>query len=297
MEFAFHPPFDFALTARAARFLSAYDVRTPEGCLRRLLRLEDGLALVEAFDIGTEDQPRVGVRVLKTTRQLDPRQLEAAARQWLNPERDPAPFYDLARGDSALWSIVAPIIGLRSLRAGGLFESLGLTIIEQQIALMSAQAAERWLAQTYGGCMDYDGVRYLAFPEPCQIADLDHAALTPMRITFRRMNVLLAVARRDLDSLRAFDPDQALRALTQINGVGHWTAAWTVTRFWGVHPYIGAADVALRSAVNRLVYNQPGRADPAVTDQFFARFGAHAGAAAYHTLMRYALEKYVQPVS
>jgi 3-methyladenine DNA glycosylase/8-oxoguanine DNA glycosylase len=291
-EFALHPPFNFALTAQAARFLSTYDVRTPDGALRRLLRVGSGLALVEAVDLGTAEHPRVGVRVLKTVGDLDERQIEAAARHWLNPDLQPAPFYERARHDPALWSVVEPIIGLRSLRAGSMFESLGLTIIEQQISLVSAQAAERWLAQTYGSRMDYDGKSYFAFPEPAQVAALEQAALTPMRITFRRMNTLIAVARRDLDGLRAFSPSQALTALIQINGVGHWTAAWTVTRFWGVHPYIGSADVALRSAVNRLIYGRSGRADPDVTDGFFARFDHHAGIAAYHTLMRYALEKY-----
>lgn len=291
-EFALHPPFNFALTAQAARFLSTYDVRTPDGALRRLLRVGSGMALVEAVDLGTTHHPRLGVRVLKTVGDLDERQIEAAARQWLNPDLQPAPFYERARHDPALWSVVEPIIGLRSLRAGSMFESLGLTIIEQQISLRSAQTAERWLAQTYGSRMDYDGKSYFAFPEPAQVAALDQAALTPMRITFRRMNTLIAVARRDLDGLRAFSPSQALTALIQINGVGHWTAAWTVTRFWGVHPYIGSADVALRSAVNRLIYGRSGRADPDVTDEFFARFDHHAGIAAYHTLMRYALETY-----
>ncbi len=291
-EFAFHPPFSFALTAQAARFLSAYDVRTPEGALRRLLRAGGGLALVEAVDLGTADQPRVGVRVLSTAGDPAPNQIEAAARQWLNPDLQPAPFYELARCDPALRSIVEPIVGLRSLRAGSLFESLGLTLIEQQIALISAQAAERWLAQTYGSRVDYNGSSYFAFPEPAQIAALNQLALRPMRITFRRMNTLIAVARRDLDGLRARAPDHALAALTQINGVGHWTAAWTVTRFWGVHPYIGSADVALRSAVNRLVYARAGRAERDVTDDFFMRLGDYAGIAAYHTLMRYALEKH-----
>lgn len=272
--------------------MSTYDVRTPDGALRRLLRVGSGLALVEAVDLGTTHHPRIGVRVLDTVGDPNPSRIEAAARQWLNPDLQPASFYERARHDPELWSIVEPIIGLRSLRAGSLFESLGLTLIEQQISLISAQAAERWLAQTYGSCMDYDGVSYYTFPEPAQIAALDQAALTPMRITFRRMNTLIAIARRNLDNLRALSPDHALAALTQINGVGHWTAAWTVTRFWGAHPYIGSADVALRSAVNRLVYGRSGRANPDVTDGFFARFDRHAGIAAYHTLMRYALEKY-----
>lgn len=272
--------------------MSTYDVQTPKGALRRLLRVGHGLALVEAVDTGTPDQPRVGVCVLETAGDPDPNWIEAAARQWLNPDLKPAPFYDRARYDGELWSVVEPIIGLRSLRAGSLFESLGLTLIEQQISLRSAQIAERWLAQTYGSRMDYSGSSYFAFPEPAQVAGLDQTALTPLRITFRRMNALIAIARRDLDGLSALSPSHALAALTQINGVGHWTAAWTVTRFWGDHPYIGSADVALRSAVNRLIYGRSGRADRDITDDFFARFGVHAGIAAYHTLMRYALEKF-----
>ena len=49
--------------------------------------------------------------------------------------------------------------------------------------------------------------------------------------------------------------------------------------------------VALRSAVHHYFFGQTGRASTERTDALFRAFGGHAGAAAFYTLGRWAIER------
>ena len=144
----------------------------------------------------------------------------------------------------------------------------------------------------------YEGATYYAFPRPEQIAAATLADLTPLKITFARMQRLIDIAQAitagdlDLEGLRDQPVEQVYAALMALKGVGHWTAAWTITRALGVYGYVGAADVALRAAVNHYYYGVTGRAERELVDQTFAAHGSFDGAAAFYTLMRWAAERY-----
>ena len=99
---------------------------------------------------------------------------------------------------------VQMLYGLHSLQADLLFEALALTMIEQQIALRMAQTAERWLLAWGGELIGYEGEAYYAFPRPEQIAAATVDDLTPLKITFMRMQRLIDLARaaEQLEALR-----------------------------------------------------------------------------------------------
>ncbi len=290
---ALPPPFSFAQTASAARFYSVLGARTDSGAYRRILRIGDALALAEFTPDGDHG---VSVRLLSTSGPVDLAAFAARARWMLHPELDLAPFYALADGLPDLARLIGPLAGLRAFRLDSAFESLAITIIEQQIALTMAQAAERWLIRTYGDALDYDGERYFAFPTPERLAGLTTADLTPLKITFIRMERLLAVARSvsagalDLEA-QVHDPDALYQTMLALHGVGHWTAAWALIRASGQFRYFGRADVALRAAANQHFAALPGRMDGDQLDALFARFGPHAGLAAFYLIIRYAHDK------
>lgn len=273
-----------------------------EGALYRLLRAGDGLALVRVADAGGDPDPlRIRAEVVATRGTVDEAQLAQDIRHWLAVDLSFADFYDMAEGDPALRLIVHTLHGLHMLRTPSVFEALMVTMIEQQIALSAAQKAERWLIETYGDHLEYEGVRYSTFPTPQTIAGLNDVALTPLKITFIRMRRMIAVARAitegilDLDTLRNKSKDESYAVLMALNGVGHWTAAWTMIRALGAFMYVGSADVALRAAVNQYWRAQPGRASREDTDAHFAQYGAFAGEACVYTLMALGLERYPLP--
>mgnify|MGYP005843698215 CR=1 FL=1 len=291
------PPYDFARTIHAARY--TYTLGAIKGdAYRRLLHVGHGLALVEVRSFGAVDAPGLEARLLASSGEVDAAALRRAVRRLMNVEADLQPFYADAQGHDALRETVARHYGLHALQADTMFEAAALTIIEQQIALLTAQKAERWLAQTYGDSLTYDGETYYSFPTAARIAALTVSDLTPLKITFRRMQVLIDLAQLavsgvlDLEGLRDGTPTDAYRALMAVKGIGHWTASWSITRGLGAFAYVGSSDVALQAAVNRYFYDLPGRATPALVDATFARFGAFAGAAAFYVLLRWASERY-----
>jgi len=272
--------------------MAVVERRMADGAIRRLLRVDDTLALVELQDHGTLEQPAIEAHVLASNGEIDPDALDAMIRRWLPREIDLTAFYATAQADALLWALIAPCIGLRNFRTVSPFEALTTTIIEQQIALVSAQRAERWLIETFGDALTHAGETYFAFPTPERIAALTIDDLRPLKITFRRMGAIIDIARTVASGELDFETLASDDRLTTIKGVGAWTAAWTTIRAHGVYPYMGSADVALRAAVNRYIDDQSGRADRPTTDALFARYGDHAGIAAFYTLMRYAFEKY-----
>jgi DNA-3-methyladenine glycosylase II len=153
-----------------------------------------------------------------------------------------------------------------------------------------AQAAERWLLAWGGETVEYEGATYYAFPRPERIAAATLDDLTPLKITFGRMQRLIDLARaaETLEALRDQPAEIVYQALVGYKGIGHWTAAWTLIRAQGRFAYVGVNDVALRAAVNAYYFGLSGRADAALVEQTFARYGEHAGMAAFYTIMRWA---------
>jgi DNA-3-methyladenine glycosylase II len=287
----FHPilPYDFARTMQASLNLFVMGA-LHDGTYRRVLRVGEALALIEVENRGTVDAPLIESRILKSVGELDEAALWVKARRVLNVDSDLKPFYALAQGDVVLAETIQKLYGLHSLQADSLFEALALTMIEQQIALKMAQAAERWLLAWGGEIIEYEGEMYYAFPRPERIAAATVNDLTPLKITFGRMQRLIDLARaaETLEALRDQPAEIAYEALVGYKGVGHWTAAWTLIRAQGRFAYVGVNDVALRAAVNAYYFGQNGRADAAVVDQTFARYEAYSGIAAFYTIMRWA---------
>ena len=295
------PPYDFARTVEASRHLYTMGERRSDA-YRRVIHVGAALALIEVTSIGTVDDPVLNARLLAARGAVVDAALEAQAEakiaRILNVADDLKPFYAYARTIPSLWTTVELLYGLHTLQADSVFEGLALTMIEQQISLRMAQTAERWLLAWGDESIAYEGATYYAFPRPAQIAAATVADLTPLKITFARMQRLIDVAQAitagtlDLEGLRDQPVEQVYAALMALKGVGHWTAAWTITRSLGIYGYVGAADVALRAAVNHYYYDTPGRAERALVDQTFAAHGAFDGAAAFYTLMRWAADRY-----
>lgn len=263
-----------------------------DGAYWRVLRADGGLALarVTAGDDGT-------LRVEQAAGDAPGAALLARLR-WVLPTDDSrAAFYQYARGDALLWRVVEPLVGLPPWRSETLYEAVIEAIIEQQIAWVAAQRAQRWLVEWGGNALEYAGQRFYAFPTPEQIAAARPEDLRPLKITNRRIAVMIALSQQvaagtlDLEGLRAVPAAEALRALLAISGIGDWTAKVALLRACG-HESVAAGDVALQAAVRRYFYGGAGSVTARQVEETFARYGSFAGLAARYTIMRWVLDVY-----
>ncbi len=255
------------------------------GCL--LAFRQDGDAIVVCGD-GLAPDNRAGVH--------------ATATQVLGLDHDLSGFYAFAESDAALWSVVAPLVGLPLFTTETVFEALVTLIIEQHISWKGAMRAQRTLMQLFHEGADVGPSRVYDFPTPKQLAEATAAQLKALKITDRRSELLIEIALRemsgelDLESIRRLPARDAYAKLMSIKGVGHWTASNTIGRATARHKWLTENDVALQSAVNHYFYGGLGVKSAARVADTLGGYGEYAGLAGHFVLLRWVLEHY-PPVS
>lgn len=263
---------------------------------RRTLRQSDGFALVEVCSRGSVAAPQLELHLLAQQGEIDSDLLLTQIAHVLAVDEGRAAFFDGPAKAEPLRSIIAPVYGLPRLRNADLFEALSNVIIEQQISWKTALRAQQWLIEWAGDHLGYAGETYHVYPLPEKIAAASVEDLTPLKITFKRMALLIDMARRsvegELDALAELSESEAYKALLKIKGIGHWTAAVALSRARGAGAYVGENDVALQAAVNRYFYGGEGRIPAQQVVDTFAPYGDYAGWAAYYTMSRWVLDRY-----
>jgi len=293
------PPYNFPLLLDVlSRFAHPTVDVARDGAYWRALRSGDGLALVRVTSQGTVESPVLDVHLIAEVGAIDHAALIADLSHILHIEAGRADFVALARGGERLWGVVEPLVGLPEWRTATIFEALMQTIIEQQIAWVTAQRAQRWLVEWAGDCILYAGASHYTFPTPAAIALATVDDLKPLKITFKRMALMIDLAGRiengtfDLESLRANTPEAAYQHLLTVKGIGHWTAAVTLERAFGHKNWVAHNDVVLQAATNRYFYGGTGRIPGQQVVDTFAPYGKYAGLAAHYTMIRWVLHQY-----
>jgi DNA-3-methyladenine glycosylase II len=293
------PPYNFTLLLDVlSRFAHPTMDVVGEGAYWRVLRSNGGLALLRVTSRGLTDAPLLDVHLVAQTGDIDSQKVLADLQHILHTDAGRADFVAAARTDERLWQVVAPLVGLPEWRTINLFEALMQTIIEQQIAWTTAQKAQRWLVEWAGDCIIHNDSAYYTFPTPARLAAASVDDLKPLKITFKRMALMIDLAGQivrgdlDVDALARQTPDDAYRQLLSIKGIGHWTAAVTLERAFGHKAWIAYNDVVLQAATNRYFYGGVGRIPPQQVIDTFTPYGIHAGLAAHYTMIRWVIDQY-----
>jgi DNA-3-methyladenine glycosylase II len=293
------PPYNFPLFLE---FLSHFPHPSTEivheNAYWRVFADGAGMALVRVTAAGDMDAPELHTEIVDQRGTIDHNTLTDRLALVLALTEDRAPFFERAQRDTVLWDVVGPLAGLPMHRSETVFEALAQAIIEQQIAWRAARRAQQWLAEWADRCIEYDGRSYYAFPDAAQIAAASIEDLIPLKITFKRIALLIDIARSvsdgtlELEALRDASPDDAYSALLRIKGIGPWTALVTVGRAFGHYDTVTEGDVALQAAANWFFRGLEVRMLPEDMLALYTRFGEDAGLAANFTLCRWVMDRY-----
>ncbi len=253
------PPFDFDLTAAYHTYFqgrSGAD-NLDGGTYRRLLDLDGRLALAVVRSTGAVDAPQLFLELHGDSLSDADVQLAASQVEWmLGIDQDLAPFYNLANTDHALADLVAQFPGLHLPRTATLFESLVTAILGQQISAAVARTMRTLIIQRFGACVDFDGQVYYAFPRPEVIAASSVEELRTLKLTQRKAEYIIGIAaaaqQPDWPGLARLPDEEFVRHLTQLRGVGNWTAHWAMVRGLARPDALPLGDLALRRGVSRL---------------------------------------------
>ncbi len=257
-------PFDFELTAGyLTYFRGRYGTDSlADGDYRRLLDLGDKLVLASVRSVGTLQKPELAVEILGAD--LTTQDSAEAVRQvsWLlGADQDLAPFYGMAAEDPVLSTLVEKFRGLHLPHTASVFEALVLAILGQQIATSVARIIRTLLIETYGRCQTIEGQDYYAFPQPETLALAPVEDLRKLKLSQRKAEYVQGIARAALDAgdgleyLHGLSDEEVVERVTELRGVGQWTAQWVLVRALGRDDAFPLGDLALRRAVSHLYFD------------------------------------------
>src|SRR6266511_2576324 len=293
MEFSIRPqgPFHFDLTLQRYRLFGADAAHVyVDGVYYRVVEVAGSLCICAVRGAGTPNKPVIHVQLRGGRTQARHRAAVEAALRWcLSLDVELEPFYRWAQADPVLAELSARCYGMRPPRAPTLFEALITSISAQQVNLAFATTTRSRLIKRYGSSLTLDGQTFYAFPTPEALADASLQELRDMQFSWRKAEYIVNLARLvvdgklRLDEVPQWSNEAVIERITQVKGLGRWTADWLLARGLGRGDVIAAGDLAVRKALGRFYFD--GRT-PAVEEvrAFVAGWGAFQSLAVHYLL-------------
>jgi DNA-3-methyladenine glycosylase II len=160
------------------------------------------------------------------------------------------------------------------------FEMLVTSVTAQQISLRAAAVMRGLFVQRFGERVHHDGVDWWRFPRQDDVRGGD---LTGLKLSGMKMRTIAALAEADLGGLPELDDDAVIARLTELPGVGRWTAEWFLARCLGRPSVVAAGDLGVRKAVAAWFAREPIWPEARVREAM-APFGQHTNLAVHHML-------------
>lgn len=248
--------FDLALDYLRTSPSTVTEVITADVCLRAVRLLDRDLVV----QLGpAHPDGRLEVRVHGAgARPAHVRAAAALAERVLAARADVDALERDLGADPVLGMLARRYRGLRPVLIAEPLEALVWAIIGQQINVAFAAKLKRALVMRFGRRLLLDGREYRLFPDAETLAGLDHERdLRPLQFSRQKSAYVIGAARAvatgvlDLEALRRVDAEEALARLTQLKGVGRWTAEYVLLRGLGFPDVIPAADGGLRRIIGR----------------------------------------------
>lgn len=231
-----------------------------DGRYLRVLESDGVLRLVEVRNHGSLASPDLRLRIRASeprVEDVDPVGVSSSLRAMLGLDFDARRLARAAKVLPALRGTTRALRGMRPPRFASLFETFASVIPFQQVSLDAGSAVVGRLVEQFGRTLDHDGRRYHVFPSAERVAEARLPALRACGLSTKKAESLRAIARSiatdELSQtvLEAQHTAEALRTLTELPGIGPWSANLILLRGFGrldvFPPGDRGASVALQS--------------------------------------------------
>lgn len=175
---------------------------------------------------------------------------------WFDINTDIKPFYKKLEANKKLAYMGEEFKGLRLIGIPDLFEALCWSIIGQQINLTFAYKLKRRMVEAFGLKVEYEGVTHLLLPEYKRLAQVTVPELRAMQFSDKKAEYIITVAKAfaagtlSKDILLATKGLEARQQLlTQLKGIGIWTANYALMKSLREQGSIPHGDVGLLNAL------------------------------------------------
>ena len=234
------------------------------GVYRRVVEDAKGdLVLLEA-EKGSEGRNSIRLRITTEGRMTKSAQNAglSAIKHILAFNLDLKPFYRMAKNDAKLAQTAKKFRGLKPIRYLSVFEALVTAITAQQVNLTFAGTIRGRMVKRWGRKFRIGGKTYYAFPHPERLARARVSTLRKMQFSERKAEYVIDVAcaalegRLDESELSTLPIDEAVARLTEIRGVGRWTAEQMLFRALGRVEVFPGGDLGVQKVVARYCFGK-----------------------------------------
>lgn len=291
------PPFDLELTTwtlrrRPDNLFDRWDGAT----YRRVLVAANGKPFeVAVTQIGENLRVTVtGVRLTSSVKE----QASAALERLLGIQIDLQTFYGMSRKDELLKPLADQFRGMKPPRLLTPFEALVNAIACQQLTLTMGIRLLNHLTEAYGLALETEAGVVHAFPRPQDFVNADLEDLRGMSFSYQKARYLTNISRLivdgelDMDEIARMDDQEAIARLSELKGVGRWTAEYVLLRGLGRTHIFPADDVGARNNLQKWL-SLPDKMTYDNTRDALKNWDGFGGLIYFHLLLKSLKEKEV----
>ncbi len=257
------PPFRLDLTVWALRRRETNAVDRWNGeQYGRIVVVDHKPVRVEVTQRPSRVAPTLDVTV-ESERKLGSRGIEEVAdlvRKMLGLATDLGPFYLLADDQGFLKPLVERFAGVKPPRFPSLFEGLVNAVACQQLTLDLGIMLLNRLSESFGVRVVDRGELLYAFPVPTDLAGLSEESIKNLGFSRQKARTIKELALHvgdgtlDLDSLEGVSNDEAVAYLSNIRGIGRWSAEYVLLRGLGRLDTFPGDDIGAQNNLRRLFH-------------------------------------------
>ncbi|MFA0833695.1 MAG: DNA-3-methyladenine glycosylase [Methanobacterium formicicum] len=286
-------PFDFDLSCR---IFASGDKNIKKYANNRFWQafiIKDKTVLLYIESVGSVDDPELKVSV-ESDEELSSDILNSVpptVYRIFNLGLDLHPFYEQVKSDPVLSPITGRLYGLKNPSTPTLFEALVDSIIEQQISLKAAHSIENRLIKNVGRSVHLYGQDYYSYPSPEDLTDLDLEKLRNCGLSHKKAEYIhdlaLDIVQKDvnLQSIEKMNTTtEMVEELTQIRGIGVWTAEMALLRGLCRLDAIPANDISLQRVIGNF-YGVDGKLASEKIREIASSWGKWKGLTSYYLIV------------
>jgi DNA-3-methyladenine glycosylase II len=285
------PPFRLDLTAWALRRRARNLVDRWDGTTyRRVLVFGRSLMEVATRQVGSREDPSLSVTVTGADGARARAKASQFVTQTLGLESDLAPFYHLARRNKRLRPLVEEFRGIKPPRFPTVFEALVNAIACQQLSLTVGIELLNRTSRECGPAGAFEGATQFGFPGPQDLLRLGPHKLRHLGFSYRKAQSLLELSRQTSSAkihagnLALLNNENAINLLSELRGVGRWTAEYVLLRGLGRIDVFPGDDVGARNRL-ALWLGREGPLDYEGVQRAVRRWHPYAGLVYFHLLL------------
>lgn len=282
-------PFDFS---KSLEFLSDFSPMKNEqevksGTFTKAVQAKGKTIAFEVADAGTVENPKLQFTAYSESKFTDKIKELIADRIsfFLSLQDDLKEFYKMAQEDACLQPAIKQFYGHKQVKFLTPFEIACWAVLAQRIPMILAHKMKENIVKKIGGQIKVKGVEYHSFPEPLNLV-ASSSRLLELVPNKRKAEYLSSVTEAfntvDQQWLRTGPYDEVHDWLTDIKGIGDWSANFVMIRGLGRMEELSNVEPQLASDVAKIYTGKDEQMNTEEICKIAKKYGKWKGYWAYY---------------